>query len=125
MVSNVRNYYQDSQPGSTKNPYSRCHDAIKKNFCIWKYRSAMNSSELPYYYHIFLVFKHKKLTFSLFWGSLETNCSLMASLYQGKWVKTSKSELIGKNPSELTKILMRNEICPFILTQAEYSNSKD
>ena len=103
--SSVYDLIQGSQPGSIKNPYSRCHDVIKKNFYIWQYRSAMNSSELPYYYHTFLVFQHKKLTFSLFWGYLETNCLLMASFYQGKWVKTSeirtkrqKSEWVNENP---------------------------
>ena len=81
---------------------SRCHE---EKFYIWKYHSAMNSSELPYYYHIFLVFRHKKLTFSLFWGYLETNCLLMASFYCGRWVITSKiwtkrqrSEWVKENP---------------------------
>ena len=96
---------QGSQPGSMKNPDSRRHDVIKKHFYVLQYRSAMNSWELPYYYHTFLVFQHKKLTFSLFWGYLETNCLLMASFYQGKWVKTSKiwtkrqkSEWVNENP---------------------------
>ena len=38
---------------------------------------------------------------------------------------SEKSELKGKNPSESMKILMLNEIRPFILTQAENPNSKD
>ena len=81
---------QGSQPASTKNPNSRYQEAIKKKIYIWQYRSAMNSSELSYYYHVFLVFQHKKLTLSLFWEYLETNCLLMTSFYHGKWVKTSK-----------------------------------
>ena len=78
--------------------------------------NAMNSPELPccyhiiiillsYYYHIFLVSQHKKLSFSLFWGYLETICLLMTSFYQGKWVKTykiwtkrQKSEWVNENP---------------------------
>ena len=61
---------QGSQPGSIKNPYSRCHDVIKKKFYIWQYRSAMNSSELPYYYHTFLVFQYKKTDFQFILGKL-------------------------------------------------------
>ena len=57
---------QGSQPASTKDPYSRCHDVIKKHFYIWQYRSAMNSWELPYYYHTFLVVQHRKLTQFIF-----------------------------------------------------------
>ena len=49
----------------------------------------------------------------------------MASFYQGKGVKRKKSELKGKNPSEPMKIVMLNEIRPFILTQTENPNSKD
>ena len=102
-----------------KNPYSRCHDVMKKKFYIWQYRSAMNSSELPYYYHIFLVFQHKKLTFSLFWGYWWHHFT------KGNGWKHQKSELKGKNPSGSMKILMLSGIRPFILTQAENPNSKD
>ena len=55
-----------------------------EEFGIWLYHSAMNSSELPYPYRIFIVFQHKKLNFSSFLGNLETSCSLMASFYQGR-----------------------------------------
>ena len=39
---------------------------------------------------IFIGFQHNKLTVSSFLGYLETNCLLMASFYQGKWVITYK-----------------------------------
>ena len=38
---------------------------------IWPYHSTMNSSELSYPYHIFIVFLHKKLTFSHFGDTWE------------------------------------------------------
>ena len=78
-----------------------------EKFDIWLYHSAMNSSELPYLYRIFIVFQHKKLTFNSFWGYLYlgTNCLLMISFYQGRWVITSKirttrqkSEWVNENP---------------------------
>ena len=55
-----------------------------EEFDIWLYHSTMNSSELPYPYRIFIVFQHKKLTFSSFLGYLETICLLMASFYRGR-----------------------------------------
>ena len=55
-----------------------------EEFGIWQYHSTMNSFELPYPYHIFIVFQHKKLTFGSFLGYLETSCLLMASFYQGR-----------------------------------------
>ena len=54
--SAVEFVFQGSQPEWTKNPYSRCEEAIMEKFDIWSYHSTMNSSELPYPYHIFIVF---------------------------------------------------------------------
>ena len=45
--------------------------------------------------------------------------------HKGNGWQRPKSELKGKNPIESMKILMLNEICSFILTQAENPNSKD
>ena len=98
------NDMQGSQPGSTKILTAGVRWPSRNCFTFWQYRSAMNSSELPYYDHIFLVFQHKKLTFNLIWGYLETNCILMVSFYQEKWVTASKirterqkSEWINEN----------------------------
>ena len=78
---------QGSQPGSIKNPYSWCHDVIKKKFYTWQYRSAMNSWELPYYYHTFLFFSIKNWL-SVYFGDTWKQIAYLWHHFTGKWVKT-------------------------------------
>ena len=118
--SNVK--LQGSQSGWTKNPYRRCEEAIMEEFGIWPYHSTMNSFELSYPYHIFIVFQHKKLTFGSFLGCLETSCLLMASFYRRRWVIISKirttrqkSKWVKENPY----LTWNPSFCPYTSWKSE------
>ena len=46
---------QGSQPGYRKNPHSKSWEVIKKEIYIGQVYDVTNSSESPYYYHIFYI----------------------------------------------------------------------
>ena len=47
--------HQGSQPKSRENPYSRFQSSSGRIFYIGRYYEVINSSESPYYYHIFYI----------------------------------------------------------------------
>ena len=77
----------------------------QKNFYIWQYRSAMNSWELPYYDHTFLVSQRKKTDFQFILGMLGNKLLTYGIILPRELVKTSKirtkrqkSEWVNENP---------------------------